>query len=206
MLKAAHQKEATVARLEVITGPMFSGKSEELIRRLRREGYTGKKILAVKPRIDIRTEELIAARSKGAAGKFERTLAFIAKPVDNEKELAALVLSPRNGPDILGVDEAQFFGPWFADLVRKLLLRDYIEKIIVAGLDMDAWGRPFGPMPTLLAMADDVRKETAVCFKCRKASAMMTQKTSKGSGSQIEVGDAGLYEARCRNCWTPPED
>ncbi|MDO8302443.1 MAG: hypothetical protein Q7T18_04285, partial [Sedimentisphaerales bacterium] len=66
--------------------------------------------------------------------------------------------------------------------------------------------KPFGPMPQLLAMCDDSRKETAVCFKCKSAPANMTYKVSRGSGEQVEVGDAGLYEARCRACWTPPPE
>lgn len=193
-----------MARLEVITGPMFSGKSEELIKRLRRESYAGKRILVVKPREDTRTESRIVARTKNKAGEFEPSQDFPATPIGSREELASLFFKVET--DVLGIDEAQFFKPWLADFVRELLEKNFVEKIMVAGLDMDYRGNPFGPMPQLLAMCDDPRKETAVCFRCKKAPAVMTQKIRKSSGEQVEVGDAGLYEARCRACWMLPPD
>jgi thymidine kinase len=184
---------------------MFSGKSEELIRRLKRESYAEKKILAVKPRIDTRTENAIAARSKNkVSGKFEPSFQFEAIPVAGQDEFEELVA--REKPDVLAIDEAQFFGDWLPSVLDVIIGMRFVDKVIIAGLDMDAWGRPFGPMPALLAMADDFRKETAVCFHCKSAPANMTYKVSRGSGEQVEVGDAGLYEARCRNCWTPPPE
>lgn len=193
-----------MARLVVITGPMFSGKSEELIRLLRRQDIAKKRILVVKPTVDTRTGNCIASRRKGKSGKFENSEEFPATPIGSREELEHLFFKVET--DVLALDEAQFFGPWIVDFVQGLIEKKSVHKIIVAGLDMDAWGKPFGPMPELLAMADEVKKETAVCFRCgrEEVPAVITQKLAKGSGEQVEVGNADLYGACCRDCWTTP--
>ena len=205
-----------MVRLEVIAGPMFSGKSEELIRRLRRARHGGKEILVIKPKIDKRTENRIVARQKKVEGLgFEPHDELEAIPIENEEELRDLIIKKR--PKVIGIDEVQFFGGWlvgFLELLMKMMAATNHAGeaprgellIIAAGLDLDAWRKPFGPMPTLMAMADKVDKETAVCFEChdKYGPAIFTQKKG-GPGQQIEVGDAELYEARCRTCHKIPD-
>jgi len=192
--------------VDVIAGPMFSGKTEELIRRLRRASYAGKRILVIKPKIDTRTENKIVARLKKSEVKFEPAAEFPAYPVESLEELEKLF--KETNPEILGIDEAQFLKDWFLIFLYKLLQNSaqVSVTVIIVGLDKDAWGKPFGIMPQLMALADHVDKEEAVCFKCGSLNAVMTQKKSLGSGEQIEVGDFELYEARCRICWTPPRE
>lgn len=205
-----------MVRLEVIAGPMFSGKSEELIRRLRKAQYGRKEILVIKPKIDKRTENRIVARQKKAEGLgFEPHDELEAIPIGSEEELRNLIIEKR--PKVIGIDEAQFFGDWIVGFL-ELLMKKMAEPnrvgeaprgellIIAAGLDLDAWRKPFGPMPILMAIADEVKKETAVCFEChgKYGSAIYTHKKG-GTGQQIEVGDAELYEARCRTCHRIPD-
>lgn len=193
-----------MAYLKVITGPMFSGKTEELIRILHRSDLAGKKIVVIKPRIDSRTEAEIASRrtSDAQSTEFKKSGSFPAQAIESAEELEAIIREDH--PAILGIDEAQFFGAWMFDYLAELLRRynhaDFM--ILVAGLDMDAWGRPFGMMPHIMALADEVQKETAICFRC-KGPAMYTQKLSN-SIQQVEVGDSEIYEARCRLCHVIP--
>ena len=194
-----------MAYFKVITGPMFSGKTEELIRILRRSQIAGKHILVIKPRIDTRSGNEISSRQKTSpdAQKFTKFMDFPAKPIDSAEELS--ILLNEHQPDILALDEAQFFPDWIFEYIHNLLKeRSQSELIIIAaGLDMDAWGKPFGPIPQLLAIADEVQKETAICFICKKP-ANITQKLVN-TGKTVEVGDADIYEARCRVCHTIPE-
>lgn len=194
-----------MAYFKIITGPMFSGKTEELIRILHRSQIAGKSILVIKPRIDVRSGNEIASRKKSEpdGGGFKKFMEFPAHPIHTEKELEALLNEYQ--PDVLGIDEAQFFEPWIFDAVLRLLREKANQELLIlaAGLDMDAWGKPFGPMPQLLAIADEVQKETAICFVCRKA-ANITQKLVD-TGKTVEVGDAEIYEARCRVCHSLPE-
>ena len=193
-----------MAYLKVITGPMFSGKTEELIRILHRSDLAGKRIVVVKPRLDIRSAEEIASRrtSGGQNKDFAKSGSFPAAPIDSAQELGDLIKNEQ--PNILGIDEAQFFQPWLYDFLVDLLRhRSNTDlMVLVAGLDMDAWGRPFGIMPQLMALADEVQKETAICFRC-KQPAMFTQKLVS-SNQQVEVGDFEIYEARCRVCHVLP--
>ncbi len=190
--------------MKVITGPMFSGKTEELIRVLHRAEIAGRKILVFKPKIDHRTANEIASRRKPDANQdsFKKTYAFPAFPVGSAAE--ALSLIHMHEPTVLGIDEAQFFDEWMIGFLEEFLRKnsDKDIMIVVAGLDMDAWGRPFGIMPKMMTLADAVQKETAICFVCKKP-AMYTQKLV-ASDSQVEVGDNDIYEARCRNCHTLP--
>jgi thymidine kinase len=190
--------------MKVVTGPMFSGKTEELLRILHRSSLAGKKILVLKPKGDTRTENEIASRRKSdlESGEFKKYGSYPAFPVDSPEEAVRLIEEYR--PSVLGIDEAQFFQPWMVGVLQELLTQnaDKDITIVVAGLDMDAWRKPFGIMPELFAMANEVQKETAICFTC-KAPAMYSQKLGGGS-SQVEVGDAEIYEARCRVCHTIP--
>ncbi len=192
-----------MARLEVITGPMFSGKTEELIRRLRRATFARKRILIARPSTDNRGTRSIFDLIKGddKLNCYER---LASRVLNHVKELRSIVDSWK--PDILAIDEAQFFGPELLEYLDELLEKKKSKNftIIVAGLDMDAWRRPFGIMPQLLAMADEPLKLTAICVACNGENpAIFTQKKG-GTGEQVEVGDTGLYEARCRACYYVP--
>lgn len=194
-----------MAYLKVIAGPMFSGKTEELIRILQRSELAGKKALVLKPRLDTRTANEIASRRKPTAqsAEFQKSASYPAFPVSDAKEVYALLSEYL--PSVLGIDEAQFFDYWLINLLEELLANnaDKDFKIIVAGLDMDAWRRPFGIMPQLMSMADEVKKETAICFQCKERPAIFSQKLL-GSEAQVEVGDNNIYEARCRACHVLP--
>ena len=202
-------------RLEVITGPMSSGKSEELARRLRRATYANQRILVIKPSQDNRQARNIFVIIQEDE-RLKRHKPLVMRSLGHAKELRALVDSFK--PDVLAFDEAQFlgqtpdpaqfFGQEFIDYISGLLEKKKSKNftIIAAGLDMDAWTRPFGIMPQLLAMADEVLKLTAICLLCRgqNGPAVLTQKKG-GTGEQIETGDVGeLYEARCRACHEKP--
>ena len=176
--------------LEVVCGPMFSGKSEELIRRLRRAEIAGQRVLIVKPKIDNRYD---IAHVVSHAGAKMRAVA-----VESPSDIPGLV----EGYDVIGVDEVQFFTP---EIV--LILDGLVEKgmrVLVSGLDQDFRGFPFGPMPELLCRAELVDKLQAVCHRCA-GPATMTQRLVDGcpapaDGSTIVVGALEQYEARCRNC------
>lgn len=176
-------------RLEVITGPMFSGKTEELIRRLTRYQIAGKSINVFGPDIDNRYGE---GRLHSHSG---RNFECVALPVKGG-------IAKTNG-EIIAFDEAQFFEEkWVCASIYDCI--DNGKKIIVAGLDTDFRGRPFGAMPYLLAIADRVDKLTAICNICGE-EANMTQRLVDGfpapySGETILVGAKDSYEARCRNC------
>ena len=196
-----------MARLDLITGPMFARKSKLLIWRLEQESYIDKKILAIKPFVDTRTGKEIASRKNKAKDdkSFECGESFPAHPVGSALELINLI--KEHQPNVIAVDEAQFFGDWLIDIIDELL--DSHEKdegflIIVAGLDMDAWRKPFGIMPILMAKAHSVTKLTTGCFKCRKRQANLTYKKGGSSEKQIEVGSE-IYEARCHVCHKLPD-
>lgn len=203
-----------MARLEVITGPMFSGKSEELMRRMGRAAWANRKILLVKPSRENRGNRNIFILIEGdmtrkIAGheKLKGYDRLAKRSLEHSKELRRLVDSFK--PELLVLDEAQFFGPDILEYLEELLEK-YKSKnftVDVAGLDMDAWKKPFGIMPQLLAMADEVLKLTAICLRCQgeNGPAIFTQKKG-GTGEQIEVGDTELYEARCRVCHTIPKE
>ncbi|HEY2355042.1 MAG TPA: thymidine kinase [Gaiellaceae bacterium] len=176
--------------LEVVCGPMFSGKSEELIRRLRRAEIAGQRTLIVKPKIDNRYD---IAHVVSHAGAKMRAVA-----VESPADIPGLV----EDYDVIGVDEVQFFPP---EIV--LILDGLVEKgmrVICSGLDQDFRGFPFGPMPELLARAELVDKLQAVCHRCA-GPATMTQRLVDGypapaDGATIVVGALEQYEARCRSC------
>jgi thymidine kinase len=184
--------------ITVYTGPMFSGKTQALMARLQSKQRAHKNVLVIKPALDDRYDSVdeIVSKQK-TAQRFEKHASMAAYPIKNVAQLLTLVTQIK--PDVIGVDEAQFFGEEISgalgDMARDL-------DVYVAGLDLDAWGKPFGPMPHLLAIADRVEKFTANCFQCGQ-DARLTQKIG-GSRGRIEVGADDLYEARCVECWTPP--
>ncbi len=171
--------------IEIIAGGMFSGKSEELIRRLRRSVIARQRVQVFKPIIDDRfnTEDIVS--------RDDRRLK--ATPVATSNELLSRV---EIGVQVVGVDEIQFFDDGIVDVCMQLA--DAGIRVIAAGLDQDYMRRPFGPMPGLLAVAEEVSKMHAVCVRCRGA-AHYSQRVS-GGDAQVEVGDSS-YEARCRSCY-----
>jgi thymidine kinase len=174
--------------IEVVCGPMFSGKSEELIRRLRRAEIARQRVQIFKPGIDQRySEDHIVSHS---------ALKIRSVGVRNAAELESR-LDLRT--EVIGIDEAQFLGEGVVDLVVRLA--DMGKRIIIAGLDTDYLGRPFHPMPELLAVADEITKTLAICMQCGNP-AKHTQRLV-ASEELIVVGAAGMYEARCRRCFEP---
>jgi thymidine kinase len=176
--------------IEVICGSMFSGKSEELIRRLRRAVIARQRIQVFKPSIDSRfAEEEIVSHS-------EMRLPSIS--VASSEELLAKV---DHQTEVVGIDEAQFFDGGLVAVCQRLA--DQGKRVIVAGLDKDYRGAPFEPIPSLMAVAEDVTKTLAICMRCG-APANNTQRLVE-SAQRVVVGAQGMYEARCRGCFEPPE-
>lgn len=176
--------------LEVVCGPMFSGKSEELIRRLRRAEIAGLRVVMVKPQIDDRFDTQHVVSHSGARMK--------ALGVDSSATVRQLAA----GAQVLGVDEVQFLDLGVVGVCIDLA--DSGMRVIAAGLDSDFRGEPFGPMPELLARADIVDKLQAVCHRCGGA-ATRTQRLVDGKpapvdGKTVQVGARDAYEARCRGC------
>ncbi len=171
--------------IEIIAGGMFSGKSEELIRRLRRSVIARQRVQVFKPVIDdrFRIDEVVSRDDR-------RLKAY---SVGNSAELLSRV---EIGVQVVGIDEVQFFDAGIVDVCMQLA--DAGIRVIAAGLDQDYMRRPFGPMPALLAVAEEVSKMHAVCVRCRGA-AHYSQRVS-GGDAQVEVGDSS-YEARCRACY-----
>jgi thymidine kinase len=174
--------------IEVIVGPMFSGKSEELIRRLRRAEIGKQRVQIFKPVIDQRyTKNGIVSHSG---------LEIPSELVATGSDILAQV-APRT--EVVGVDEAQFLGDSVVDACVKLA--DLGKRVIVSGLDTDFMGRPFEPMPRMLAVAEEITKLLAICMKCGNP-AVHTQRLV-ASEELIVVGASGMYEARCRRCFEP---
>src|SRR5213592_1396647 len=171
--------------IEIIAGGMFSGKSEELIRRLRRALIARQRVQVFKPLLDDRfsTEEIVS--------RDDRRLKAYSVATSNE-----LLSRIEIGVQVVGIDEIQFFDAGVVDVCMQLA--DAGLRVIAAGLDQDYMRRPFGPMPALLAVAEEVSKMHAVCVRCRGA-AHYSQRVS-GGDAQVEVGDSS-YEARCRPCY-----
>lgn len=180
--------KGTLGWIEVVCGPMFSGKSEELIRRLRRAEIARQRVQIFKPGIDLRySEDHIVSHSElRIRSESVKDAAEIEKRLDIRTE-------------VVGIDEAQFLGDGIVDLVLRLA--DMNKRIIIAGLDTDYLGRPFHPMPELLAVADEITKSLAICMRCGNP-AKHTQRLV-ASEELVVVGAAGMYEARCRRCFEP---
>lgn len=180
--------KGTIGWIEVVCGPMFSGKSEELIRRLRRAEIARQRVQIFKPGIDQRySDDHIVSHSEfKIASEGVKDAAELEKRLDWRTE-------------VIGIDEAQFLGEGIVDLVVRLA--DMGKRVIIAGLDTDYLGRPFHPMPELLAVADEIVKTLAICMQCGNP-AKHTQRLI-ASEELVVVGAAGLYEARCRRCFEP---
>ncbi len=181
----------TPGRIEVITGPMFSGKSEELIRRLKRARIARQRVACFKPDIDLRYHRTSIA-SHGAQTHDAMTVANVA-------HLRAELYPQMADVEVVGIDEAQFFDDGILALAMDLVHLG--KRIVLAGLDTTFTGEPFGPIPALMAIADDVSKLSAVCILCG-APAIHTQRLG-ASQELVLVGAAGVYEARCRACFRP---
>jgi thymidine kinase len=181
--------------IEVICGPMFSGKTEELIRRLRRAAYARQRIEIYKPKIDTRFDEVdIVSHSRQS---------LKARPIGAAEEILALV-DPN--VDVVGIDEAQFLGRGLVEVCQRLADRG--ARVVVAGLDLDFRGLPFEPMPELMAVAEFVTKSLAICVVCGNPAGR-SQRVSR-AGDRVLIGASEAYEARCRRCHTvgeePPPD
>jgi thymidine kinase len=174
--------------IEVVCGPMFSGKSEELIRRLRRSQIARKRVQVFKPALDDRysRDEIVSHGDQRMKSEV----------VNNAKEILEK-LDWRS--QVVGVDESNFFGPDLVDIATRLA--DAGKQVIIAGLDTDFMGRPFSPMPELLCLAESITKTLAICVRCGNP-AKHTQRLVE-SADLIVVGAAGMYEARCRRCFEP---
>jgi thymidine kinase len=181
--------------IEVVCGSMFSGKTEELIRRVRRARIAGQKVQVFKPAIDARYHEMVVASHDG--------LRFDAIPVSSAREIL-----DKLQPDahVVAVDEVQFFDREVAEVLNALAERGL--RVIAAGLDQDFRGEPFGPMPILMAQAEEVTKLNAICVVCGNP-ASRTQRLIDGQPARWEdpvvlVGGLQSYEARCRACHEVP--
>jgi thymidine kinase len=180
--------------MEVITGPMFSGKSEELIRRVKRAQLARLRVATFKPDIDLRYQP-DAIASHGA----QTIKAVAVRDVDG---LRAALFAALDTIDVVGIDEAQFFDDRLVGLGMELVQAG--KRVVLAGLDTTFAGEPFDPMPALMAIADEVVKLSAVCMVCG-APAIHTQRLGT-SQQRLVVGGAGVYEARCRACFRPEGD
>lgn len=171
--------------VEVITGSMFSGKTEELIRRLRRAQFAGLKVEIFKPSLDKRySESRVVSHDEKSINS---------SPVDN----ASAILLFAGDCDVVGIDEAQFFDNSLVEVCGKLA--DDGKRVVVAGLDMDYTGKPFGPMPALLAVAEYVTKVHAICTRCGNLAQYSYRKSSEQQ--QVLLGENDIYEPLCRNCY-----
>jgi thymidine kinase len=174
--------------IEVVTGSMFSGKSEELIRRIRRAEIARQAVQLFKPRLDTRnaTDHIVS----------HSDMRMPSEVVDDSGEILERV---RAGTDVVGIDEGQFFDVGIVDVVNTLANRGL--RVIVAGLDQDYLGRAFEPMPQVIAIAEYVDKTLAICVQCG-APANRTQRLGAET-DRVVVGGAEEYEARCRRCFHP---
>ncbi len=177
--------------IEVITGSMFSGKSEELIRRLRRAQIAKQRVQIFKPIVDNRFSDMaIVSHSE------------MKIPSVNVASSLELFSQVRPSTEVVGVDEGQFFDSGLPDVCARLAAAG--KRVIVAGLDLDYRGVPFDPMPQLLATAEYITKTLAICMVCG-GPANRTQRLVESS-DRVLVGASGTYEARCRHCYETPEE
>src|ERR1051326_239204 len=177
--------------IEVIAGSMFSGKSEELIRRLRRAKIARQKVQVFKPKIDVRYshDHIVSHSEMRHESSTVETAAELLSKVEKETE-------------VVGIDEGQFFDNDLVDVANRLAARGV--RVIIAGLDQDYTGKPFEPMPQLLAVAEYITKTHAICVRCGQP-ANYSQRTIEVEG-QVVVGASDTYEARCRRCFVPHAD
>jgi len=179
-----HFKAERRGWVEVICGSMFSGKTEELIRRLKRVKIANLKAEIFKPAIDVRYDIVkIVSHDENK---------ILSTPVDNSQTILLMA----QDVDVVGIDEAQFFDDQVVSVCEQLALRGV--RVIVAGLDMDYLGKPFGPMPELLAIADYITKLHAICMVCGNIANVSYRKVALEG--QVVLGEKDIYEPRCRHC------
>jgi thymidine kinase len=178
-------RKAKQGWIEVVCGSMFSGKTEELIRRMRRAQIANLRVEIFKPGIDVRYDAVDVVSHN--SNRIHST------PVENSQNI--LLLS--TDVDVVGIDEAQFFDDEMPTVAETLALRGI--RVIVAGLDMDFSCKPFGPMPAILAKADYITKLHAICVKCGDIANYSYRKTK--SEAQVLLGELDIYEPRCRMCY-----
>ena len=172
-------------RVEVICGSMFSGKTEELIRRMKRAQFAHQKVEIFKPSLDTRYSDEDVVTHEGVS--------IPSTPVDN----SASILLLSSNSEVIGIDEAQFFDDNLPNICNELANRGV--RVIVAGLDVDYMGRPFGPMPNLCAIADEVLKVHAICVRC--GSLAYISHRLMGGRQQVQLGAVNEYEPLCRECY-----
>ena len=172
-------------RIEVVCGSMFSGKAEELIRRMRRAQFAKQRVEIFKPAIDVRysEEDVVSHDQKHIQST----------PIDS----SASILLLSSDIDVVGIDEAQFFDMGLVDVCNELAYRGI--RVIIAGLDMDFRGQPFGPIPALCAIADDVTKVHAICVRCGALAYVSHRKVN--SDRRVLLGETQEYEPLCRDCY-----
>ena len=172
-------------RIEVVCGSMFSGKTEELIRRMRRAQFAKQQVEIFKPAIDVRysQEDVVSHDQKHIQST----------PIDS----SASILLLAEDIEVVGIDEAQFFDDGIVDVCNQLANRGV--RVIVAGLDMDYQGIPFGPMPALCAIADEVTKVHAICVKCGSLAYVSHRKVQ--NDKRVLLGETQEYEPLCRECY-----
>ena len=171
--------------IEVITGSMFSGKTEELIRRLKRANFANLKVEIFKPVIDTRySESKVVSHDSNAI-------------VSTQVESASNILLMANNVDVVGIDEAQFFDNGLVEVCNRLA--DSGIRVIVTGLDMDFKGNPFGPVPALISIAEYVTKVHAICMRCGNLAHYSYRKSD--TDKIVLLGEKDIYEALCRNCY-----
>ncbi len=186
MFLEPHFKGQRSGWIEVICGSMFSGKTEELIRRLKRAKIANQIVEVFKPVVDIRYDEA------SVVSHDENSL--ISTQIDGSQQL----LNIEDHVQVIGIDEGQFFDRQLPEVCEKLALNG--KRVIVAGLDMDYSGRPFGPMPQLLAVAEYITKVHAICQHCGNLATHSYRLSNEAS--TVVIGERDLYEARCRVCYT----
>ncbi len=185
MFLEPHFKGQRSGWIEVICGSMFSGKTEELIRRLKRAKIANQKVEIFKPAVDKRYDDTKVVSHDANY--------ILSTPINHSSKLLELT----EGVNVVGVDEAQFFDEELTENCQKLALRGI--RVIVAGLDMDFKGRPFGPIPNLLAVAEYITKVHAICQHCGNL-ATHSYRLSEEEGTVV-LGEKDRYEARCRTCY-----
>jgi len=191
MTELFHNSQGNLGSIEVICGSMFSGKSEELIRRLRRAQIAKQRVQIFKPRLDNRFSEDHIVSHSDMKMKSERVTAA-----------AEILIQLDAETQVVGIDEAQFFDLDLVSVCNRMA--DMGKRVIVAGLDQDYRAKPFDPMPQLLAVAEYITKTLAICVRCG-APANRTQRLHSSS-ERMMIGGNGSYEARCRSCFELPLD
>jgi thymidine kinase len=171
--------------IEIITGSMFSGKTEELIRRLRRAQFAGLKVEIFKPALDKRYSE------NRVVSHDEKSI--VSTPVDN----SSAILFMSGNVDVIGIDEAQFFDNSIVEVCNKLA--DNGVRVVVAGLDMDFMGNPFGPIPSLLSVSEYITKVHAICMRCGSLAQYSFRKSEEAQ--VLLLGEKDKYEPLCRDCY-----